>query len=179
MICESSVLLDITINYSSFASSEVKGVKGVIAEILAARWQLVVNQLGEHLPELHEEAFARHILIGKHVEFHLIMPSDIRQQLLILGFEERGRRDGNRLMSGRKHRPAVATSLRNEQPLARLQSLHNRQIIDAASCAVREPEAGSILLLLVIQVSVLDSDKPPIGIEVRNLQPVDALLIRP
>ena len=57
----------------------------------------MVNQLGEHLPELHEEAFARHILIGKHVEFHLIQFSDIRQQLLILGFEERGRRDGYRL----------------------------------------------------------------------------------
>ena len=139
----------------------------------------MVNQLGEHLPELHEEAFARHILIRKHMEYHLIMPSDIRQQLLILGLEERGRRDGYRLMSGRKHRPAVATSLRNKQPLARLQSLHNRQVIDAASCAVREPEAGSILLLLVIQVSVLNTDKPPIGIEVRNLQPVDALLIRP
>lgn len=61
----------------------------------------MVNQLGEHLPELHKEAFARHILIRKHVEFHLIMPSDIRQQLLILGFEKRGRRDGYRLMSGR------------------------------------------------------------------------------
>lgn len=107
----------------------------------------MVNQLGEHLPELHEEAFARHILIRKHMEFHLIKSSDIRQQLLILGFEERGRRDGYRLMSGRKHRPAIATSLRNEQPLARFQSLHNRQIIDAASCAVGEPEAGSILLL--------------------------------
>lgn len=128
----------------------------------------MVNQLGEHLPELHEEAFARHILIGKHVEFHLIQFSDIRQQLLILGFEERGRRDGYRLMTGRKHRPAVATSLRNKQPLARFQSLHNRQVIDAASCAVREPEAGSFLLLLVIQVPVLDSYKPPIGIEVRK-----------
>ena len=139
----------------------------------------MVNQLGEHLPELHEEAFARHILIRKHVEFHLIMPSDIYQQLLILGLEKRGRRDGYRLMTGRKHRPAVATSLRNKQPLARFQSLHNRQVIDAASCAVREPEAGSFLLLLVIQVPVLDSYKPPIGIEVRNLQLVDALLIRP
>lgn len=113
------------------------------------------------------------------MEFHLIQSSDIRQQLLILGLEERGRRDGNRLMSGRKHRPAVATSLCNKQLIARFQSLHNRQIIDAASCAVREPEAGSILLLLVIQVPVLNTDKPPIGIEVRNLQPVDALLIRP
>ncbi|CUQ64272.1 Uncharacterised protein [Segatella copri] len=63
-------------------------------------------------------------------------------------------------MTGRKHRPAVATSLRNKQPLARFQSLHNRQVIDAASCAVREPEAGSFLLLLVIQVPVLDSYKP-------------------
>ena len=82
-------------------------------------------------------------------------------------------------MPSREHCPAVATSLGNKQPLARFQSLHNRQIIDTASCAVREAEAGSILLLLVIQVPVLDSDKPPIGIEVRNLQPVDALLIRP
>lgn len=39
--------------------------------------------------------------------------------------------------------------------------------------------SGSFLLLLVIQVPVLDSYKPPIDIEVRNLQPVDALLIRP
>ena len=68
----------------------------------------MVHQLGEHLPELHKEAFARHILIRKHVEFYLIMPSDIYQQLLILGFEERGRRDGYRLVPGREHRPAVA-----------------------------------------------------------------------
>lgn len=107
----------------------------------------MVNQLGEHLPELHKEAFARHILIRKHMEFHLIQSSDIRQQLLILGLEKRGRRDGYRLMTGRKYRPAVATSLRNKQPLARFQSLYYRQVIDAASCAVREPEAGSILLL--------------------------------
>ena len=113
------------------------------------------------------------------MEFHLIQSSDICQQLLIFRLEKRGRRDGNRLMSGRKHRPAVATSLRNKQPLSRFQSLHHRQIIDAASGAVREPEAGSILLLPVIQVPVLDSDKPSFGIEVRNLQPVDALLISP
>ena len=50
----------------------------------------MVNQLGEHLPELHEEAFARHILIGKLVEFHLLQFSAIRQQLLILGLEKRG-----------------------------------------------------------------------------------------
>ena len=135
--------------------------------------------MGEHLLELHEEAFARHILIRKHVEFHLIMSSDIYQQLLILGFEECGRRDGYRLMPGRKHRPAVATSLRNKQPLARFQSLHYRQIIDAASGTIGKAESGSILLLLVIQIPVLNTDKPSFGIEVRNLQPVDALLIRP
>ena len=45
-----------------------------------------------------------------------------------------GSRDGYRLMTGRKHRPAVATSLRNKQPLARfhlvLELIHGRLVQD-------------------------------------------------
>ena len=105
----------------------------------------MMNQMGENLPELQEELFAGRILIRKHVEFHLILTLDISQQLLILGFEKRGRRNGYRLMSGRKHRPAVAASLRNEKLLARLQHLHHGKIIDAASGTIRKAEARSIL----------------------------------
>ena len=115
----------------------------ILAEILASWGQLVMNQMGENLPELQEEAFAGRILIRKHVEFHLILPLDISQQLLILGFEKRGRRNGYRLMSGRKHRPAVAASLRDEKPLARLQHLHHGKIIDAASGTIGKAESGS------------------------------------
>ena len=103
----------------------------------------MMNQMGENLPELQEELFAGRILIRKHVEFHLILTLDISQQLLILGFEKRGRRNGYRLMSGRKHRPAVAASLRDEKLLARFQSPYHRQVVDGASGAIGKPEAGS------------------------------------
>ena len=39
----------------------------------------MMNQMGENLPELQEEAFAGRILIRKHVEFHLILTLDISQ----------------------------------------------------------------------------------------------------
>ena len=103
----------------------------------------MVHQRGQNLLELQEEAFARCILIRKHVEFHLILTLDISQQLLILGFEKRGRRNGYRLMSGRKHRPAVAASLRNKQPLARFQSPYHRQVVDGASGTIGKAESGS------------------------------------
>ena len=39
------------------------------AEVLAVGWQLVVFQVGQHLPELKEEALAGLVAIGIHVIF--------------------------------------------------------------------------------------------------------------
>ena len=44
-------------------SGEVK-----VAEVLAAGGQLVVNQRGQQLLQLHEEAFAGLVAVGEHVE---------------------------------------------------------------------------------------------------------------
>ena len=38
-----------------------------LAEIFAARWQLVVLERGQHLLQLQEEALAWGVAIGKHV----------------------------------------------------------------------------------------------------------------
>ena len=38
-----------------------------LAEIFAARWQLVVLERGQHLLQLQEEALAGLIALGKHV----------------------------------------------------------------------------------------------------------------
>ena len=98
-------------------------------------------------------------------------------------------------MSGRKHRPAVAHPVINS---LRPVSVSSQPAgYRSASCAVKGTGSGSILLLSwtfffqkhspqknnlpdedflrVIQVPVL-FHKPPIGIEVRNLQTVDSLL---
>ena len=40
----------------------------VVAEILAVGWQLVVLQRGQDLLQLQEEALARRIAVGVHVE---------------------------------------------------------------------------------------------------------------
>ena len=45
------------------------GLQIVFAVILATQGQLVVLQIGQHLLQLEEEAFARLVAVGKHVKF--------------------------------------------------------------------------------------------------------------
>ena len=64
--------LKITPPYSSIRQGCCALVAGcddgeiVVREVLAARGQLVVHELGQHLLQLHEEPFARRIAVRVH-----------------------------------------------------------------------------------------------------------------
>ena len=55
------------------SSEQSSGLRGgecevIVAEVLAAWWQLVVDQRRQHLFQLQEEPFARFVAIREHVE---------------------------------------------------------------------------------------------------------------
>ena len=75
-------------------------------------------------------------LIGIHVEVHPL------QQGQVLLLQQRGTRDGDRLVSVRQHAPAVARSFADEERFRRLQHRQDLQTIDRATLSLREPEPG-------------------------------------
>ena len=104
-----------------------------LAHILAAHGQLVVLQRGQHLLELHEEAFARSVAVGIHVERcaePLLQP--LKRQLVVVA-QKRGRWYGYRLVSGREHSPAVACALGDVEWLPGAQHGRDGQVVDGAA----------------------------------------------
>lgn len=71
----------------------------VVAEILAAQWQLMVLQRGQNLLELEEELLAWRILVGIHVPLELQLFADAGEPLLVGRLEQRGRGDGDGLVA--------------------------------------------------------------------------------
>ena len=70
----------------------------VLPEVLAARWQLVVHQRGQHLTQLQEQSLAGRVVVGKHAEFGSKFQAQSFKQLCVLAFEQRGRGDGDGLV---------------------------------------------------------------------------------
>ena len=138
-----------------------------------------MHKPGQHLPQLHEEAFARSIAVGKHVERDRFLPAKRAQRLPVLVREQRGRRDGDGLASRREHRPAVAAALGDEKLVARLQTVDYGQVVDAAPRPTWESEAGHISCLAVVKVPVLHPDEVALPIVVGRGEPVDALSVGP
>ena len=140
----------------------------VVREVLAARRQLVVHELGQHLLQLHEEPFARRIAVGVHVKRNplqtsprggfLILPLggvgggflggageglvQRAEQLHVVALQQRGRGDGDGLVTSRDHRPAVGAALRDPELVARLQEVQHGQVVDSALRPAGEAEAG-------------------------------------
>ena len=104
-----------------------------------------MDERGQNLLELQEESFSRRIPVRKHVPFHPECFVDIGEHIPVFGFEKRGRRNSYSLISGRKHRPAVATSLRDEKPFSQRQQIQHLQIVDSALAAVGKSESGCLL----------------------------------
>lgn len=150
-----------------------------LPEVLAAHGQLVVNEPGQHVAQLHEEAFARSIAVGKHVERDRFLPAERAQRLPVLLREQRGRRDGDGLTPRREHRPTVAATLRDEKLVARLQAVDYGQVVDAAPRPSRESEAGNISRLAVVEVPVLHPYEVALAVVVGRGEPVDALAVGP
>ena len=71
-----------------------------LPEVLAALGQLVVLQVGEHLSQLHEEAFAGCVAVGIHVQGGLLLGDQLLEQPFVCLGEQGGRGDGHGLVSG-------------------------------------------------------------------------------
>jgi hypothetical protein len=72
----------------------------VIAEVLAALWQLMAYEPGQHLLKLKEKAFAGGIVVRPHLEADRALRAKSLKQNHILLIQQRCRRNGYRLVSG-------------------------------------------------------------------------------
>lgn len=138
-----------------------------------------MHKPGQHVAQLHEEAFARSIAVGKHVERDRFLPAERAQRLPVLLREQRGRRDGNGLAPRREHRPTVAATLGDEKLVARLQTVDYGQVVDAAPRPSRESEAGNVSLLAVVEVPILHPYEVALAVVVGRGEPIDALSVGP
>ena len=55
----------------------------ILGKVFAVHRQLVVLQPRQHLPQLHEEPFARSVAVGKHVEGGAQALGEVTQQGLV------------------------------------------------------------------------------------------------
>ena len=117
----------------------------------------MVLERGQHLLELHEEPFAGLVAVRIHVEGENPLQTSPRggfqtlplggvgggyfggagggsgkraEQFDVSALQQRGRGDGNRLVTSREHRPTVGTALGDPELVARLQKVQNRQVVD-------------------------------------------------
>ena len=103
----------------------------VIAEVLAVRRQLVALERGQHLAQLQEEPFARRVVVGVHVELGIKFVSYLFHLTSYLFGQQRGGGDGNGLVTGGEHRPAVGAAFGDEERVARAQAVEHGQVVDA------------------------------------------------
>ena len=92
----------------------------------------MAHQRGQHLPQLQEQSFAGHVVVGPHLEPSSKFLTQSFKQFLILPTEKRGRRDGYRLVTCREHSPAVGAPLGDEERLAGSEQVQHGPVLDAA-----------------------------------------------
>jgi len=137
-----SLCLGINLSLQFFNPSILQSSFPPLPEILASRRQLMVLQRRQQLLQLQEQPFARFVAVGKHVEWGGQAGGERREHLHVLWLQQRGRRYGYRLTTCREHRPAVAAPLGDVERFLWPKHLQHRQVVDAASGAVGEAEAG-------------------------------------
>ena len=151
----------------------------VVAEVLAVGWQLVVLERGQNLLQLQEEALTGGVAVGEHVEgvtgtvpavssgadYRGTVPQML-EQLHVLFSQQRGRGDGDGLVTSREHRPAVAAALGDIERLTRSEPVQHRQIVDAALRPLRETEARGFGRGGA-EVAVLDTNQATLTVIVR------------
>ena len=81
------------------------------------------------------------IIVGIDVEGGSKLQKARLQRFQVVWLQERGTRNGNRLMSRRKHCPTVAGTLSDEERLFCFQQVENRKIIDMALTSFRESKS--------------------------------------
>ena len=99
-------------------------------------------ETGQHLLQLEEKALAGQVVVGEHGEFSGKRNEERGKLFRILSFQERGGGDGDGLVTGREHGPAVGAAFGDEERISRTEAVEHGQVVDTALRTLREAEAG-------------------------------------
>lgn len=173
---------------------------------------MVVDEARQQVAQLQEEALARGIGVGIHVEGRGEAIVEVEEQSHLGVVERRGRGDGDGLAPRGEHRPAVGAALRDPKRFARAKAQQHGLVVESASRPLRKSEARlghglgrggrsrtrPIVRLRdhsrtrpifrlslrgrafpVVEVAVLQSYEPHVGVVIGRLQPMGAVAVGP
>lgn len=156
---------------------------------------MVVDEARQQVAQLQEEAVARGVGVGIHVEGRGEAIVEVDEQAHLGVVERRGRGDGDGLVPRGEHRPAVGAALRDPERFARAKAQQHGLVVETASRTLRKSEArldhglgrgrpsGRLSLrgraFLVVEVAVLQSHEPHVRVVVGRLQPMGAVAVGP
>ena len=156
---------------------------------------MVVGEARQQVAQLQEEALARDVGVGIHVEGRGEAIVEVEEQSYLGVVERRGRGDGDGLVPRGEHRPAVGAALRDPERFARAKAQQHGLVVESASRPLRKSEArlghglgrgspsGRLSLrgraFLVVEVAVLQTHEPHVGVVVGRLQPMGAVAVGP
>ena len=156
---------------------------------------MVVGEARQQVAQLQEEALARDVGVGIHVEERGETIVEVEEQAHLVVVERRGRGDGDGLVPRGEHGPAVGAPLRDPKRFARAKAQQHGLVVETASRPLRKPEArldhglgrgrpsGRLSLrgraFLVVEVAVLQSHEPHLRVVVGRLQPMGAVAVGP
>ena len=102
---------------------------------------MVVGEARQQIAQLQEEALARDVGVGIHVEGRGEAIVEVEEQSHLGVVERRGRGDGDGLVPRGEHRPAVGAALRDPERFARAKAQQHGLVVESASRPLRKPEA--------------------------------------
>ena len=173
---------------------------------------MVVDEVRQQVAQLQEEALARGVGVGTHVEGRGEAIVEVEEQSHLGVVERRGRGDGDGLAPRGEHGPAVGAALRDVERFARAKAQQHGLVVETATRPLRKPEArlghglgrgsrsrtrpivrlrdhsrGRSIFRLslrgrafpVVEVAVLQSHEPHVGVVVGRLQPMGAVAVGP
>lgn len=150
---------------------------------------MVVGEARQQFAQLQEEALARGVGVGIHVEGRGEPIAEVEEQSHLGVVERRGRGDRYGLAPRGEHRPAVGATLRDVERFARAKAQQHGLVVETASRPLRKSEArlghglgrGGLRgrTLLVVEVAVLQSHESHLRVVVGRLQPMGAVAVGP
>lgn len=102
---------------------------------------MVVDEARQQVAQLQEEALARGIGVGIHVEGRGEAIVEVEEQAHLGVVERRGRGNGHGLASRGEHGPAVGAPLRDPKRFARAKPQQHGLVVETASRPLRKSEA--------------------------------------
>lgn len=102
---------------------------------------MVVDEARQQVAQLQEEALARDVGVGIHVERRGEAIVEVEEQSHFGVVERRGRGDGDGLAPRGEHGPAVGAALRDPERFARAKAQQHGLVVETASRSLRKPEA--------------------------------------